>query len=384
MHSSGSILYTVIERIHGLVDEAVVGAKFTDDYLVRHVVQPSAMKVLARIHNTSSARVIQKLSLTLDPDQDYYKLPPCVQKVMRVLTVDTDDQITGELIPRDMLDWRGETWRIEGNPGTMELFFSQRPLGTSTLEVWYVPNGDSLPHYATTGSASSYVFSGTGATWDEATLTLTSSGTFTNYTWVDGDMLTVTAATGGTLGDYEIASRVSANAVTLKAGIGSGASGVSFRTWTRYLDLATSPTVGGVDRRESAYLGQVCSFLPTGAATRLDSRLISSHTWNVSKWTVGFRRPMDAGATPGAVVYEVAPPTSSLLADAVACMGAQTLGAYRKISRAAMEQIQMELRISLKTVGDLVTNVEGRQGKYVARATVDRDPGMGWGFIVPQ
>lgn len=63
----------------------------------------------------------------------------------------------------------------------------------------------------------------TDAAWDESALTLTSAGAFTNYTFLAGDQIRVTAGTGATLGYYPIASRVSANAITLESSFGADA-----------------------------------------------------------------------------------------------------------------------------------------------------------------
>jgi hypothetical protein len=60
----------------------------------------------------------------------------------------------------------------------------------------------------------------TAGTWAHATLTLTSSTTFTNYIFQPGDILYVTGGTGTTVGPVRITSRVSANAITLAANIG--------------------------------------------------------------------------------------------------------------------------------------------------------------------
>lgn len=66
-----------------------------------------------------------------------------------------------------------------------------------------------------------------GASWNNGTLTLTAAGAFTNYTWKAGDQIVITAGTSTTLGTYNVASRVSDNAITLTASIGATASSVS-------------------------------------------------------------------------------------------------------------------------------------------------------------
>lgn len=67
----------------------------------------------------------------------------------------------------------------------------------------------------------------TGASWVDGTLTLTAIGAFTNYTWRSGDQVVITAGTNTTLGTYNVASRVSADAITLTSSIGATASAVA-------------------------------------------------------------------------------------------------------------------------------------------------------------
>ena len=67
----------------------------------------------------------------------------------------------------------------------------------------------------------------TAATWTESSLTLTSTGSFANYTFVDGDVIEITSGTGATAGEYEIASRTNDNAIVLVSSIGAAADGNS-------------------------------------------------------------------------------------------------------------------------------------------------------------
>ena len=48
MDSSNSMLKTVIERIRGLLDDPDLEAKYNDDYLVRHIIQPAFATVTSR------------------------------------------------------------------------------------------------------------------------------------------------------------------------------------------------------------------------------------------------------------------------------------------------------------------------------------------------
>lgn len=64
-----------------------------------------------------------------------------------------------------------------------------------------------------------------GATWTEATKTLTKTGAFTGYSFLSKDVGRDVSGTGATDGTYEVASRVSADAITLATSIGAAADG---------------------------------------------------------------------------------------------------------------------------------------------------------------
>lgn len=66
-----------------------------------------------------------------------------------------------------------------------------------------------------------------GATYTDATKTITKTAAFTNYTFYATDRIYVSGGTGATVALYSVASRVSADAITLTASIGAGADGVN-------------------------------------------------------------------------------------------------------------------------------------------------------------
>lgn len=67
------------------------------------------------------------------------------------------------------------------------------------------------------------------ASWTALSKTITKTGAFTDYSWLAGDQIEVTAASGGTPGWYEIASRVGNDSITLTQSLKSTdiAAGVS-------------------------------------------------------------------------------------------------------------------------------------------------------------
>lgn len=64
-----------------------------------------------------------------------------------------------------------------------------------------------------------------GATWTEATLTLTLTGAFATYAFLTGDQIEITAGTNATPDFYVVASKTSADAIVLERSIGATADG---------------------------------------------------------------------------------------------------------------------------------------------------------------
>jgi len=89
----------------------------------------------------------------------------------------------------------------------------------------------------------------TNGSWTHASLTMTSSGAFTNYRFKEGDQIAVTAGTNATKGIYRIARRVSNDAIQLDRTIGASATtNISFSIMSLQslaLDgVISDPTVG--------------------------------------------------------------------------------------------------------------------------------------------
>lgn len=63
------------------------------------------------------------------------------------------------------------------------------------------------------------------ATYTESTKTITKTSGFTNYTFRNAELFNVSAGTNATTGEYPVAGRTSANAITLNTSIGSTADG---------------------------------------------------------------------------------------------------------------------------------------------------------------
>lgn len=384
MHTTGSAILTIVDRARSFLDEPSVDAKILNDAIVRQHMAPAFVDVVSRINNTNAAQLVNRFTLTFQANVATYRLPPCVQEVLRFAVVDVDGMVQGDLYPRDRMDYRGSVWSLEGTAGCMVLRISQKPLNVETVEVWYVSNADSEPHYsAAGGSASSYQVAVTAATWDEASLTLTKVGGFANYTWQVGDKIRITGGTGATVGDYEIASRTDDDSIVLSSSIGSGADAqtdVAGRLFVWYANLDATPDLGRIDRRESSYIGQIYRLL--GSERHWDTQ-ITSYTYTGSVWKVGFRHPIDAGATPGALAYEVVPDGCSAAADAVACEVACRLGTGQKIAENHRVAILKHYRMAMKTLGDNLTNAQTVRGHHYDKSTPANPRVASWVYSWP-
>lgn len=66
---------------------------------------------------------------------------------------------------------------------------------------------------------------GEGATWTEATRTLTLTGAFADYSWLSADTVDIADGTGATVGTYEVEEHVDDDSVILRTSIGAAADG---------------------------------------------------------------------------------------------------------------------------------------------------------------
>jgi len=147
MHSTGSFLLTVIERVRAYIDEATLDAKYTNDYLVRHVIGPEMVNVISRLSNNYGNPIRVRHSIAINKTTEHYVLPPQIGEVYRVAISDSDNRVTQEFMPENEFNSRGPNWQIQGN------MLSFRPLPTSdqTVDIHYIPNGDFQPHYSSSG-----------------------------------------------------------------------------------------------------------------------------------------------------------------------------------------------------------------------------------------
>ena len=287
MHSTNSFLYTVLERIRGYLDDPDFDAKYDNDYLVRHIICPTMVDVWSRINMNLDNPVVLRHAISITTTAEYYILPPCISEIWRIARRDTDGDIVEEIMPRNEFNPDGLGWAIEGNVLRVDPKISKN----NTFHIYYVPNGDIMPHYATAGT-------------------------------LGGDRKTFT--------------------------------------------LATSTTLGALDRRQSAYAGQTLRIIPSSG--KIEERIIETH--DVDTGEVVTRLPFEDTVN-GDVTYEIAPTGMQSLYEAIAAGAAVKLGAYRKITQAHAAMITQQYRSAIKTATDNLANLQMRTGKYWQKNTVD-------------
>jgi len=148
MDSTGSFLYTVIDRVRAYIDEPDIEQKYTNDFIVRHCIMPSLVDVLARLNMNQDNPVVLEYSFETDTDTEYYQLPPCVQEVWRLVQKNSDGRIISDAYPRSQFHAMNQGWSLDGN----QLRIFPRPASGLTVYVQYLSNGDIYPHYSTGGT----------------------------------------------------------------------------------------------------------------------------------------------------------------------------------------------------------------------------------------
>jgi hypothetical protein len=124
----------------------------------------------------------------------------------------------------------------------------------------------------------------TGATWTEATKTLTKAGAFTDYTWLEGDTLDDVSGTGATDGTYEVASRVDANSITLATSIGAAANGQTDIAATLPNDQVALPSDFDIQRITAwGVVGGLA-----GALSLSSGQDLLDLRWTRGRWTCSF------------------------------------------------------------------------------------------------
>ena len=308
MDDSRSFIKTVLARIRGYLDDPDFDAKYTDQFLIKHVVMPSLVDVWSRCSLSADNPVMLDYNLTFIENQECYTLPACVGEIHEIVQYTgldgrqlSNGLITDDLRPSHPQSRTGPVWMIEGNMICFRPFPQNLDSGGNTNLTWtirYTTNGDMLPHYSTS----------------------------TNYGSLDA-------------------------------------------TKTLFTFSAT-PDLGLVDYRPNAYAGQFIRLLSNAGGSNLgitEERVIASY--DPSTRVATLMRPFTVAA--GNYAYEVCPPQSQGMVEAIALSASLKLGAWRKISQAQNQLLTQQYRSAIKTIGDNLANMNLRTGKGWSKDTRD-------------
>ena len=150
MDTTGSLLLTTIDKIRTYLDDPSLDAKYTNDFIVRQIIEPEMANVVTALNNRREEPVICKFAIDSVVDNaEYHELPPNVGQIVRIVKLDAHGNVENDIEQRDGADPRGPGWHVDGR----DLHF--RPLIDGTTindyEVWYIPSGDFCPHYSADG-----------------------------------------------------------------------------------------------------------------------------------------------------------------------------------------------------------------------------------------
>lgn len=149
MDATNSILLTVIERIRSFMDEPEVSGKYTNSFLVSHVITPAMVDVLTRLSMGTQVPVVLQHTIELVAGTTAYQLPASIGEVWRLAVYDTEGRLQSDWTPSSFWNPWGQGWRLEAN----QLVFQPQPLvSDTTWVVDYMPTVDIQPHYATDGT----------------------------------------------------------------------------------------------------------------------------------------------------------------------------------------------------------------------------------------
>jgi len=301
MDTSRSFIKTVLARIRGYLDDPDFDSKYTDQFLLQHVVMPSLVDVWSRCSLSADNPVLLDYNITFAENQECYTLPACVGEIHEIVQyTGASGNLTSNGLPTDDIrpdheqSRTGPGWMIEGNMLCFRPLPQNLSSGGNTNLTWtvrYTTNGDMLPHYSSTNL--------------------------------------------GTLQTNK----------------------------TEFI-FASNPDLGLVDYRPNAYAGQFVRLL---SGSIHEERVIASY--NPVSRTATLVRPFTVNN--GTYTYEVCPPQSQGMVEAIAIAAALKLGAWRKISQAQNQLLTQQYRSAIKTIGDNLANMNLRTGKGYAKDTRD-------------
>lgn len=146
--SGSGFLSDSVSRLRQIVEESSINEKYTDADMIRYL-KGSMQSVLTDVNANTDHPVVVRWSFPIVADKQVYTLPPNCQKVYRVTKIeDTYGTVEWEILPGSKWDFGSLGFRLEGN--SLRLMAKWKT--GYTVQVEYVPNGESQPHKGTTAT----------------------------------------------------------------------------------------------------------------------------------------------------------------------------------------------------------------------------------------
>jgi hypothetical protein len=392
--SGDGFLSDCVAQIRQWTDEPSLVPKYTGSDIVG-LIQTAMTSVLADLQAHSDHSILVRHNITLASGTQYYQLPPHVGELWRVAKL-----ISGGTTPQYEV-WPGNHWSghqggfvLEGN--TLRLL--QDWQSTDTLELLYVPTGESYYHLGTGTPGGS--IRNTDYTWPAS-----GSGVAEHYCQTSGsadpslgepDSLYIdgTAATKGTLGSLAAGEwgygdndslGYSTVYVRLSDGsdphvaalhhiqVGTGTIGdMTLSDENATLILAGTPTDGTLDTRENCYAGYQLRILTT-TPQYVQERQITAYDNETRQATVGipFQKWMTTATT-----YEIVPTFSGLLRAVVCYQAAMDIhGAEGNAKR--LKTLNDRYQERMRSLRTMVARKSSRFPSHALGDTSDNER-LGW------
>lgn len=146
MHSSGSVLQTVLEQLRDAVDHAETDV-FTDAKLLSSFLAPALSEMFSAIRLSEECPSYCMLDISITTDLPSIILPPCIGQVKRLVQFDTQGKrtIINEWVPGSQWTRSGPGFYLEENL----LSFRPLPSRDETWTIIYTPSGVPSLHMGT-------------------------------------------------------------------------------------------------------------------------------------------------------------------------------------------------------------------------------------------
>lgn len=146
MHSTHSVILTVLELVRGYLD--LPDDKYDDDYIVRNIL-PNALEIVWNgISNTTQLPILSTYEIDVVTTQNHYLLPANIAEVWGLVQYNSAGETIRDWQPRNHFNPKGPGWRIEGN----HLTFQPNPVQSQTWVLEYAPGADWYIHRGTGGT----------------------------------------------------------------------------------------------------------------------------------------------------------------------------------------------------------------------------------------